>query len=110
MRPPSVDVPIIRRVRRRQRRHQNDLPEVRETRPPPRRSPRLPPRTTPRDRPPSRRHHRLPDIPPLMTAVPDVPCPNCGQHALTIETRYQAKPLGTYSLSGTQMKFSATAT
>lgn len=35
------------------------------------------------------------------------PCPACGQLTLDIEMRLLAKPLGTYSLSGRQMKFSA---
>lgn len=37
----------------------------------------------------------------------DVPCPHCGQQTLRIEHRLEAKPLGTHSLSGSQMKVSA---
>lgn len=40
---------------------------------------------------------------------PDVPCPQCGANALRIEmrTRIVTKPIGSFSLAGTQMKFSA---
>lgn len=40
--------------------------------------------------------------------VSEVPCPACGQQTLVIEMRLEAKPHGTYSLAGQQMKIAAT--
>jgi hypothetical protein len=37
----------------------------------------------------------------------DVPCPVCNQTALSLQTLLRAKPLGSFSLSGQQLKFSA---
>jgi len=39
--------------------------------------------------------------------IVDTPCPACGQMALRIERRLRAMPIGTFSLSGEQMKVSA---
>ena len=36
-----------------------------------------------------------------------VPCPTCGNRTLVVELRLEARPLGTHSLSGTQLKTSA---
>ena len=35
------------------------------------------------------------------------PCPACGQHKVIISIELKASPLGTHSLSGSQMKVSA---
>lgn len=35
------------------------------------------------------------------------PCPQCGERSLELSWRLVAKPLGTFSLSGSQLKFSA---
>lgn len=44
---------------------------------------------------------------PNLTEVPK-PCPNCGQQGgLTIGPRLEARPLGTWSLAGAQLKTSA---
>lgn len=40
--------------------------------------------------------------------VPGSSCPFCGYKPLRLELRLQAKPLGTFSLAGGQVKFSAT--
>lgn len=37
----------------------------------------------------------------------DVPCPVCEEFALVIEMRLESKPLGTFSVSGMQLKTSA---
>lgn len=34
----------------------------------------------------------------------DVPCKHCASKSLRVELRLEAKPLGTWSLSGAQMK------
>jgi predicted RNA-binding Zn-ribbon protein involved in translation (DUF1610 family) len=47
-------------------------------------------------------------IPPGAKAVP-APCPNCQQPTLHIEEKLKARPLGSFSLAGAQMKFSARA-
>jgi transcription elongation factor Elf1 len=39
--------------------------------------------------------------------IADVPCPECGAKAFSIKTRLVARPIGTYSLAGAQMKVSA---
>lgn len=42
--------------------------------------------------------------------IPDVsfpPCPSCGEDALRIEFRLRCKPIGSFSLTGAQMKLSA---
>ncbi|WP_286347080.1 hypothetical protein [Frondihabitans sucicola] len=39
----------------------------------------------------------------------DAPCPMCGHQGMTVAPRLTAKPLGSYSLAGVQMKFSATS-
>lgn len=39
--------------------------------------------------------------------VEDTPCPRCGQKTLRIEWRLEVKPIGSFSLSGQQMKASA---
>lgn len=36
--------------------------------------------------------------------VSDTPCPACGQTTLSIEERFEPKPVGTWSLAGAQMK------
>ena len=54
----------------------------------------------------------IPPIPPLpdgAKAVPDL-CPRCGVAALHIEARLTAKPLGTYSNAGAQLKIVAEET
>jgi len=39
--------------------------------------------------------------------MPDVLCPNClDKGGLHISTAFQARPIGTYSLAGGQLKFS----
>lgn len=48
----------------------------------------------------------IPPAPPGAKPV-DTPCPNCGVPALHIEARLKAKPIGSFSLSGAQMKVSA---
>jgi len=42
-----------------------------------------------------------------MATVEETPCPGCGALALRIEERLEAKPLGTFSLAGQQLKASA---
>ena len=37
----------------------------------------------------------------------DTPCPACGYEFLILEMRLVAKPLGTYSLAGMQLKVAA---
>ena len=44
--------------------------------------------------------------PPGAKAVP-TPCPRCTEPALYIHEKLKASPLGSFSLSGGQMKFSA---
>ena len=39
--------------------------------------------------------------------IDDTPCPSCGVKGLRIEYRLTAKPLGSFSLAGAQMKVSA---
>lgn len=39
--------------------------------------------------------------------VEDAKCPVCGKKMLRIEMRLRARPIGSYSLSGRQMKASA---
>lgn len=39
----------------------------------------------------------------------DVPCPRCQNTTLVVEDRLEARPLGTWSLSGAQLKTSAVA-
>ena len=36
--------------------------------------------------------------------LPETPCPACGAVALRVEQRLEAKPIGTWSLAGSQMK------
>lgn len=38
----------------------------------------------------------------------ETPCPSCGQAGLSIDLRLQCKPIGTFSLAGAGLKFSAT--
>jgi uncharacterized Zn finger protein len=45
----------------------------------------------------------MPDRPPYPDAS-DTPCPGCGALALVIEEKFEAKPLGTYSIAGVQDK------
>lgn len=40
--------------------------------------------------------------------VTETACPACGKKNLTVEWRMTAKPVGSFSLSGMQMKFAAT--
>jgi len=40
-------------------------------------------------------------------AVAKTPCPECGALALRIETRLETREVGTFSLAGQVMKFSA---
>lgn len=52
-------------------------------------------------------------LPPIEAPYPpvkvtDATCPACQEHSLVIEWRLTAKPVGSFSLSGLQMKFSAT--
>jgi hypothetical protein len=42
-----------------------------------------------------------------MPPVVDTPCPNCGATELRIEHRLQARPIGSFSLSGVQTKVTA---
>lgn len=48
---------------------------------------------------------------PVQTEQPDpfdgIPCAECGQMALRLVWKLEAKPVGSYSLAGAQMKFSA---
>ncbi|HEX5522788.1 MAG TPA: hypothetical protein VFX53_05040 [Pedococcus sp.] len=50
------------------------------------------------------------DEEPKREPVPDVPCPSCDQSTLDVEWRLVAKPLGSFSLAGQQMKVSAVET
>lgn len=42
-----------------------------------------------------------------MADIEQTPCPACGARTLRIEKRLCAHPVGTYSLAGQGMKFSA---
>jgi hypothetical protein len=42
-----------------------------------------------------------------MAKIDNTPCPWCGNRTLHIGEELRAKPIGSYSLSGTQMKVSA---
>lgn len=42
-----------------------------------------------------------------MADVKTTPCPACGEVALRIETRLEARPIGSFSLAGAQLKSSA---
>ena len=39
--------------------------------------------------------------------IDQTPCPVCNERALRIETGWHAMPIGSFSLSGHQLKFSA---
>lgn len=39
--------------------------------------------------------------------VEEVACPACGEHDLKIVVRLRARPIGSYSLAGHKVKFSA---
>lgn len=43
----------------------------------------------------------------LEEMVEGTPCPHCGEKTLELSWRIVAKPLGSFSLSGSQLKFSA---
>jgi hypothetical protein len=43
----------------------------------------------------------------LEEAARATPCPVCGEKSLTLSYQIAAKPIGSFSLSGQQMKFSA---
>lgn len=44
---------------------------------------------------------------PIVDPLAGVPCPTCGELTLRIETRFETRPLGTWSLAGRQLKTSA---
>lgn len=44
----------------------------------------------------------------LEKMVEEMPCPKCGELGMTLTWQLTARPLGTFSLSGSQLKFSAT--
>lgn len=46
-------------------------------------------------------------MPQAIVPIPERVCPACGHEALTIEWRYEAKPIGSFALSGAQFKVSA---
>ena len=48
-----------------------------------------------------------PFSPELLEAARVTPCPLCGEKSLTLSYQLYAKPIGSFSLSGQQMKFSA---
>jgi len=48
-----------------------------------------------------------PFSPELLEAARVTPCPLCGERSLTLSYQLYARPIGSFSLSGNQMKFSA---
>lgn len=44
---------------------------------------------------------------PVEAALARVPCPRCDNRTLTLEEKLEARPLGTWSLAGRQVKTSA---
>ena len=43
----------------------------------------------------------------MTASVAETPCPQCGKKQLEIERRLTAKPIGSWSLAGMQMKMTA---
>lgn len=43
----------------------------------------------------------------LQRLAADTACPHCGHHGMEMTFRMVAKPLGSFSLAGSQLKFSA---
>lgn len=39
--------------------------------------------------------------------IEETPCPNCGEKKLRVEYRLEAKPIGTFSVAGSQPKVAA---
>ena len=53
-------------------------------------------------------HHKAAAVSGDLPDASKTPCPACGELTLVIEERFEAKPIGTWSLAGVQNKMTGT--